>query len=49
MKIGFIGLGSMGAPIARRLACCGFEVTGCDISPQMLEAYNHAFPFLQCP
>ena len=28
MKIGFIGLGSMGAPIARRLARCGFDVTG---------------------
>jgi 3-hydroxyisobutyrate dehydrogenase len=40
MNIGFIGLGSMGAPIARRLARCGFEVTGCDISPQMLEAFD---------
>jgi len=40
MKAGFIGLGSMGAPIARRLARCGFEVTGCDISPAMLEAFD---------
>jgi len=32
----------MGAPIARRLARCGFEVTGCDISPQMLEAFDEA-------
>ena len=40
MKAGFIGLGSMGAPIARRLARCGFEVTGCDNSPQMLEAFD---------
>lgn len=40
MKIGFIGLGSMGAPIARRLARCGHAVTGCDISPQMLEAFD---------
>ena len=40
MKAGFIGLGSMGAPIARRLARCGFKVTGCDISPPMLEAFD---------
>ncbi|MFT4025453.1 MAG: SgcJ/EcaC family oxidoreductase [Novosphingobium sp.] len=40
MKAGFIGLGSMGAPIARRLARSGFEVTGCDNSPEMLEAFD---------
>lgn len=40
MKAGFIGLGSMGAPIARRLARCGFEVIGCDNSPEMLEAFD---------
>jgi 3-hydroxyisobutyrate dehydrogenase-like beta-hydroxyacid dehydrogenase len=40
MKVGFIGLGSMGAPIARRLARNGFEVIGCDISPEMLEAFD---------
>jgi 3-hydroxyisobutyrate dehydrogenase-like beta-hydroxyacid dehydrogenase/ketosteroid isomerase-like protein len=40
MVVGFIGLGSMGAPIARRLARCGFEVIGCDISAQMLAAFD---------
>jgi 3-hydroxyisobutyrate dehydrogenase-like beta-hydroxyacid dehydrogenase len=40
MKIGFIGLGSMGAPIARRLARCGFAVTGCDVSRQALDAFD---------
>ena len=40
MKIGFIGLGSMGAPIARRLARSGFNVTGCDVSPQALAAFD---------
>jgi len=40
MKSGFIGLGSMGAPIARRLARCGFTVTGCDVSPEMLAAFD---------
>ncbi len=40
VKAGFIGLGSMGAPIARRLARTGFDVIGCDISPEMLEAFD---------
>jgi 3-hydroxyisobutyrate dehydrogenase len=40
MVVGFIGLGSMGAPIARRLARSGFEVIGCDVSPEMLAAFD---------
>lgn len=40
IQAGFIGLGSMGAPIAQRLARCGFDVIGCDISPEMLAAFN---------
>lgn len=40
VKVGFIGLGSMGGPIARRLARCGFDVIGCDVSPQMLESFD---------
>lgn len=32
MKIGFIGLGNMGAPMARNLVEAGFELTGFDIS-----------------
>ena len=39
-RVGFIGLGSMGAPIARRLARCGFDVTGCDIAPDMLADFD---------
>ena len=31
MKIGFIGLGNMGAPMARNLAKAGHEVTGFDV------------------
>jgi 3-hydroxyisobutyrate dehydrogenase-like beta-hydroxyacid dehydrogenase len=30
----------MGAPIARRLARSGFPVVGCDVSPEMLEAFD---------
>lgn len=32
MKIGFIGLGNMGAPMAKNLAEAGHEVTGFDVS-----------------
>ncbi|MEL6476267.1 MAG: 3-hydroxyisobutyrate dehydrogenase [Pseudomonadota bacterium] len=32
MKIGFIGLGNMGAPMAANLAAAGHEVTGFDVS-----------------
>ncbi len=39
-RAGFIGLGSMGAPIARRLARCGFAVIGCDVSDEMLAAFD---------
>ena len=37
---GFIGLGLMGAPIARRLARQGFAVTGCDIFAPTLEKFD---------
>lgn len=39
-SVGFIGLGLMGAPIARRLARQGFTVTGCDIYPPTLEGFD---------
>lgn len=41
-RAGFIGLGAMGAPIARRLARSGFAVTGYDISPEALAAFDEA-------
>lgn len=40
LKIGFIGLGAMGAPMARRLARCGFHVTGCDVSSEALSKFD---------
>src|SRR6266403_354100 len=36
MKVGFVGLGMLGAPIARRIARSGFSLLGCDINPQTL-------------
>lgn len=38
--VGFIGLGLMGMPIARRLARQGFAVTGCDIHASTLESFD---------
>ena len=32
MKIGFIGLGNMGAPMASNLAAAGHDVTGFDVT-----------------
>lgn len=40
MKAGFIGLGSMGGPMARRLTRAGFQMTAYDISPQTLAAFD---------
>src|SRR6185369_6698466 len=40
MKAGFIGLGDMGAGIARRLARSGFAITGCDVAPAVLAAFD---------
>jgi len=35
MKIGFIGLGNMGAPMAANLAAAGHVVTGFDLAAPM--------------
>jgi len=37
-KIGFIGLGNMGAPMARNLIAAGHQVTGFDLSQEALAA-----------
>lgn len=37
-RIGFIGLGRMGGPMARNLIRAGHEVTGFDLAPEALEA-----------
>ncbi len=45
MKIGFIGLGNMGAPMARNLAIAGHNVRGFDVNapmPEGVEAANDA-------
>ncbi|MFN3259534.1 MAG: 3-hydroxyisobutyrate dehydrogenase [Pikeienuella sp.] len=42
MKIGFIGLGNMGAPMAANLAKAGHEVTGFDLAPVTVEGVARA-------
>jgi 3-hydroxyisobutyrate dehydrogenase len=42
MKVGFIGLGNMGGPMAANLVKAGHEVTGFDLSRAMLEAFTKA-------
>lgn len=42
MKIGFIGLGNMGAPMAANLVAAGHEVTGFDTVAQMPENVTRA-------
>jgi len=37
-KIGFVGLGAIGAGIAKSLLAAGFAVTGCDRRPEAVEA-----------
>ena len=42
MRIGFIGLGNMGMPMAANLAAAGHEVTGYDVSDVRPESLNMA-------
>ena len=42
MEIGFIGLGNMGAPMARNLAAAGHRVTGFDVSGVTVEGVRPA-------
>jgi 3-hydroxyisobutyrate dehydrogenase len=42
MKIGFIGLGNMGAPMAANLVAAGHEVTGFDVAGVTVEGVAEA-------
>jgi len=42
MKIGFVGLGNMGGPMARNLAAAGHQVTGFDVAAPMPEGVDKA-------
>ena len=43
MRIGFIGLGNMGAPMARNLAKAGYEVTGFDVNSEQAGTLQDTF------
>lgn len=45
LRIGFVGLGNMGAPMARHLAIAGFQVVAADSNPAALERFCSA---VQC-
>ena len=38
MKIGFIGLGNMGAPMVKRLVAAGHDITGYDVRESAMAA-----------
>ena len=40
MKIGFIGLGNMGGPMAANLVAAGHDVTGFDVAPAQVEGVS---------
>ena len=39
-RIGFIGVGSIGSPMARRLLSCGYELTVCDKNSEALKPFK---------
>jgi 4-hydroxybutyrate dehydrogenase/sulfolactaldehyde 3-reductase len=41
-NIGFLGLGTMGAPMARNLLCKGYSVRGFDLSPAAFKQHEEA-------
>jgi 3-hydroxyisobutyrate dehydrogenase len=44
LKIGFVGLGNMGGPMARNLVAAGFEVAVYDLVPELSTAIEGAAP-----
>lgn len=39
-SVAVIGIGSLGAPVARRLVAAGYDVTVCDVNPKALEPFE---------
>ena len=42
MRVAFIGLGTMGLPMARHLVAAGHEVVGCDTDPERVREFTAA-------
>ena len=49
MKIGFIGLGNMGAPMAANLVAAGYSVTGFDVAGVTIEGAQTAHSAAEAP
>lgn len=47
MKVAFIGLGTMGLPMARQLVTSGFDVAGWDVDTVVGEAFEHSADSLE--
>jgi len=48
-KIGFIGVGVMGAPIARRLAGAGYDITVCDVNSAAADSLSDCAAVVTSP
>jgi 3-hydroxyisobutyrate dehydrogenase-like beta-hydroxyacid dehydrogenase len=49
MRVGFIGLGRMGAPMAARIAAAGHDVVGYDISAERRSQTSSGIPMVDSP
>ena len=48
-EVGFVGLGNMGMPMARRLAAAGYHVRGYDVSAEIMREIAGAHGFTPAP
>ena len=48
-EVGFVGLGNMGMPMARRLAAAGYHVRGYDVSAEIMREITGAGGFTPAP
>ena len=46
-KVGIVGLGYVGLPLAMEFAKAGFPVTGIDVQPSKVEALNAGRSYIQ--
>ncbi len=45
-KVGIIGLGYVGLPLATGLSKCGYTVTGIDVSPEKVDSLNQGLSYI---
>ena len=47
-KVGVVGLGYVGLPLALEMARTGFEVTGIDLVRERVDSVNSGISYIQC-